>query len=325
MSMRVTTVQRLWTDAEMAATLENDARRGLTATPKDLPPKWFYDQRGSELFDAITELPEYYPTRRERWILSERAGEIADLAGAESLVELGSGSATKTRILLDALTSGGRLHSYLPFDVCEEALASSGEEIAQRYPGVSVRGVVGDFERHLHLIPRLGRQLVAFLGGTIGNLMPEQRLAFLRKVRAGMTLEDHLLVGADLVKDPVRLVSAYDDPAGVTAEFNRNVLRVLNRQLDADFDPDGYEHVAVWDPDAEWIEMRLRARRPHRVRLHRLDLAVAFEGGEEMRTEVSAKFRPDGLAAELSAAGFRRVRYWTDPDGDFSLSLAVAC
>lgn len=317
------TVRVCMDDEEARARLFEDARRGLAAEPKDLPPKWFYDERGSRLFEEITALPEYYPTRAEREILVDRAAEIAEVAGAQVLVELGSGAATKTRILLDALHATGT-RRYLPFDVCEEVVRESGIDLAAAYDGLQVRGVIGDFERHLHLVPRLGRQLLAFLGGTIGNLLPGQRRHFLAQVRSLMEPGDHLLLGADLVKDPDRLVAAYDDRAGVTAEFNRNVLSVLNRQLGADFDPRRFDHVARWDADQEWIEMRLRARVDHAVSAPALDTTVRFRSGEEMRTEVSAKFRRDGILGELAAAGLDAVRYWTDRAGDFALVLASA-
>lgn len=310
-------------DAEARVRLLEDARSGLAAAPKDLPPKWFYDDEGSRLFEEITRLPEYYPTRAEREILVDRAAEIADVAGAEVLVELGSGAAVKTRILLDALHPAGTTR-YLPFDVCEPVVRQSGAELAGSYEQLSVLGVVGDFERHLHLVPRWGRQLIAFLGGTIGNLLPHQRRGFLRQVRALMDPGDHLLLGADLVKDHDRLVAAYDDAAGVTARFNRNVLSVLNRQLDADFDPEGFEHVALWDDENEWIEMRLRSRDDQTVNAVGLGTRIAFRRGEEMRTEVSAKFRREGIMAELHEAGLKVVRFWTDRAGDFSLVLASA-
>jgi L-histidine Nalpha-methyltransferase len=317
------TVRVCMDDAEARARLLEDARRGLAAAPKDLPPKWFYDEEGSRLFEEITQLPEYYPTRAEREILVDRAEEVAEVARAEVLVELGSGAAVKTRILLDALHPSGTT-SYLPFDVCEEVVRQSGADLAGTYESLSVQGVVGDFEQHLHLVPRWGRQLVAFLGGTIGNLLPHQRHRFLRQVRSLMESGDHLLLGADLVKDPDRLVAAYDDPAGVTARFNRNVLSVLNRELAADFDPDAFDHVAVWDDDHEWIEMRLRARADQTVTAAGLDTRISFGQGEEMRTEVSAKFRPDGIVDELGDAGLDVVRFWTDRAGDFSLVLAAA-
>ncbi|MET8908007.1 L-histidine N(alpha)-methyltransferase [Micromonospora sp. NPDC004551] len=302
--------------------LREDVRVGLAATPKWLPPKWFYDARGSELFEEITRLPEYYPTRAERAVLAAHAGEIAALTGAKTLIELGSGSSEKTRLLLDAFTRHGDLGSFVPLDVSVSALRGSTEQIASAYPGLRVRGIVGDFTRHLDRLPTGGRRLVLFLGGTIGNLLPVERAEFLIAMRAALEPGDWLLVGTDLVKDPAVLVPAYDDAAGVTAEFNRNVLRVINRELGADFDPAAFRHVAVWDPEHEWIEMRLRAERPVRVRV--LDLDVRFAAGEEMRTEVSAKFRPEGIARELAAAGFARQAFWTDPQGLFGVSLARA-
>ncbi|GAB3359097.1 L-histidine N(alpha)-methyltransferase [Micromonospora halotolerans] len=302
--------------------LREDVRVGLTATPKWLPPKWFYDARGSELFEEITRLPEYYPTRAERAVLAAHAGDIAALTGAKTLIELGSGSSEKTRLLLDAFTRHGDLGSFVPLDVSVSALRRSTEQIAAAYPGLRVRGIVGDFTRHLDRLPTGGRRLVLFLGGTIGNLLPAERAEFLTATRAALEAGDWLLVGTDLVKDPSVLVPAYDDAAGVTAEFNRNVLRVINRELGATFDPAAFRHVAIWDPRHEWIEMRLRAERPVRVRV--LDLDVEFAAGEELRTEVSAKFRPEGIARELVAAGFDRQAFWTDPEGLFGVSLARA-
>ncbi|WP_089154170.1 L-histidine N(alpha)-methyltransferase [Micromonospora sp. NBS 11-29] len=302
--------------------LREDVRVGLTATPKWLPPKWFYDARGSELFEEITRLPEYYPTRAERAVLVAHAADVAALTGAKTLIELGSGSSEKTRLLLDALTGHGDLGTFVPLDVSVSALRSSTAQIAAAYPGLRVRGIVADFTRHLDRLPTGGRRLVAFLGGTIGNLLPGERAEFLTTLRAALEAGDWLLIGTDLVKDPGVIVPAYDDAAGVTAEFNRNVLRVINRELGADFDVAAFRHVAVWDPAREWIEMRLRAERPTRVRV--LDLDVGFAAGEELRTEVSAKFRPAGIAAELAAAGFARQAFWTDPDGLFGVSLARA-
>jgi L-histidine N-alpha-methyltransferase len=299
----------------------------LTNCPKTLPPKYFYDARGSELFEEITRLPEYYPTRREREILDARAGDIAAATHADTLVELGSGSSEKTRLLLTALQRAGTLRRYVPVDVSEAALRAAGEAIAADYPGIDVQGSVADFDRHLDRLPsgtsESGR-MVAFLGSTIGNLDPAQRKHFLTSLRSGMRAGEHLLLGTDLVKDASRLVAAYDDAAGVTADFNRNVLRVLDRELHADADPDAFEHVAVWNTDAEWIEMRLRSRTAQVIHLTDLDLTVPLEAGEEIRTEISSKFRPDGVARELADAGFRRVAWWTDAAGDFGLSLAVA-
>jgi L-histidine Nalpha-methyltransferase len=308
--------------ADMATALRDDARRGLSSRPKQLPPKWFYDERGSELFDDITRLEEYYPTRREREILEAQAAGIPRLTGADTLVELGSGTSTKTRILLDAFAAAGTLRRFVPFDVSEATLQSASHTIARAYPGVDVHAVVGDFERHLSLLPSGGRRLVAFLGSTIGNLDPHQRACFLRDLAAGLVPGDALLLGTDLVKAPERLHAAYDDASGVTAEFNRNVLHVLNRELDADFVPDRFDHVACWCPEPEWVEMRLRSRGDQAVHVGELGLDVRFDDGEEMRTEISSKFRRPGVERELAAAGFQLAHWWTDPAGDFALSLS---
>jgi L-histidine Nalpha-methyltransferase len=304
----------------VAETLRSDVLAGLLSTPKSLPPKWFYDARGSELFERITELPEYYPTRAERQILATYSPEIASITGARSLVELGSGSSEKTRLLLDAL----RVREFVPLDVSATALRDSAAAIAAEYPGLAVHGVVGDFTEHLDLLPGDRPRLVAFLGGTIGNLVPGERAKFLASVRSVLFEGEWLLLGTDLAKDPAVLVRAYDDSAGVTAEFNRNVLRVLNRELDGDFDVEAFEHVALWDAEAEWIEMRLRATRAMRVRLGGLDLDVTFAAGEELHTEVSAKFTRPRVEAELAEAGFELTRWLTDSDGRFAVSLARA-
>ncbi|SCL24438.1 L-histidine Nalpha-methyltransferase [Micromonospora pallida] len=310
-------------ERDLARSLREDVRAGLTANPKWLPPKWFYDARGSELFEEITRLPEYYPTRAERAALVRHAARIAEVTEAKTLIELGSGSSEKTRLLLDALSDQGTLGTFAPLDVSVSALRQSTATLAADYPRLRVRGIVGDFTRHLDRLPTGGRRLVAFLGGTIGNLLPDERAAFLGAMRAALETGDWLLLGTDLVKDPAIIVPAYDDAAGVTAEFDRNVLRVVNRELGADFVPEKFRHVAHWDAEREWIEMRLRAQRPMRVRV--LDLTVDFAEGEDLRTEVSAKFRPDGVAAELAAAGFTAEEFWTDPDGLFGLTLARAC
>jgi len=310
-------------DRDIERSLRDDVRRGLTSAPKVLPPKWFYDDRGSQLFDDITRLPEYYPTRREREILERRSGEIAQSSGADTLVELGSGTSTKTRLLLDALRDEGRLQRFVPFDCSEGTLLSAGKAISSAYPGVHVHAVVGDFERHLSLLPSSGQRLVAFLGGTIGNFAPAGRAKFLSELAGGLGEGEHLLLGTDLVKDRSRLIAAYDDAAGVTAEFNRNVLHVLNRSLDADFVPDAFEHVALWDDDEEWIEMRLRSNGAQHVRVAKLGLDVEFADEEELHTEISAKFRRERIEAELAAAGFALVEWWTDQMGDFALSLSV--
>jgi len=304
-------------------TLAADVLDGLTRPFKELPPKHFYDERGSELFEQICELPEYYPTRTERAILEDRAQAIVERARAVELVELGSGSATKTRVLIAALCDAGSLARYVPFDVSERAVRASAQALREEFPGLAVHGVVGDFERHLHGIPPpAGPRLVAFLGGTIGNFGPGSRRRFLREVATLLGPDDFLLLGADLVKDPARLVAAYDDSAGVTAEFNRNLLRVLNRELGADFDLAAFEHVALWDPRSEWVEMRLRARWGTRVRFAALALEVAFAPGEELRTEISAKFTRARLRADYAAAGLELAAWHTDPEGLFALSLA---
>lgn len=302
------------------AALRADVLDGLTRQPKTLPPKWFYDARGSELFEEITRLPEYYPTRAEREILIDRAGAIAAASGARTLVELGSGSSEKTRHLLDALPE---LHTYVPVDVSESALRGAAEALLEERPGLSVHALIADFTGALALPQTPGPRLVAFLGGTIGNLLPEERAAFLSSVRSLLSPGDSLLLGTDLVKDEEVLVAAYDDAAGVTAAFNRNVLSVVDRELGADFEPADFEHVARWNPEREWIEMRLRARRELTVKIPELNLVVPFEAGEELRTEISAKFREDGVRDELDRAGLRLAQWWTDAAGRFALSLAT--
>jgi len=303
--------------------LEQDVRTGLTAVPKWLPPKWFYDEVGSELFVRITRLAEYYPSRRELEILRRHAAGIARLALAETLVELGSGSAEKTVLLLDALATAGTLRAYVPVDVDRSVLEGAATRLAPRYPGVRIEPVRTDFERRLTLPSGPERRMVAFLGGTIGNFPPAAREVFLKDLRALLRPGDTLLLGTDLVKDPRRLLAAYDDPLGVTAEFNRNVLRVINRELGAAFEPEAFEHIVRYDEDHEWIEMRLRATRAMEVEIRALGMVVRFEPGEEMRTEISAKFRPEGVAAELVRAGFSVLRWYTDPAGDYGLTLAA--
>ncbi|MFF7340921.1 L-histidine N(alpha)-methyltransferase [Streptomyces sp. NPDC008163] len=302
------------------AALRADVLHGLSRRPKTLPPKWFYDARGSELFEEITRLPEYYPTRAEREILIDRAGEIAAASGARTLVELGSGSSEKTRHLLDALAD---LHSYVPVDVSESALRGAAEALLAERPGLSVHALIADFTAGLTLPETPGPRLVAFLGGTLGNLLPGERSVFLKSVRDLLAPGDTLLLGTDLVKDEAVLVAAYDDAAGVTAAFNRNVLSVVDRELGADFVPEDFAHVARWNAREEWIEMRLRARRSLTVKIPELDLVVPFEAGEELRTEVSAKFRENGVRGELAAAGLRLAHWWTDSEDRFALSLST--
>jgi L-histidine N-alpha-methyltransferase len=303
------------------AALRADVLQGLTHTPKTLPPKWFYDAHGSELFEQITELPEYYPTRAEREILVARSGEIAAATRARTLIELGSGSSEKTRHLIGALTD---LRTYVPVDVSESALTQAGHALIAEHSDLQVHALIADFTARLTLPDTPGPRLLAFLGGTIGNLVPVERAAFLASARALLSPGDALLLGTDLVKDEEVLVRAYDDAAGVTAAFNKNVLTVVNRELGADFDPAAFDHVALWDAEHEWIEMRLRSRTAQTAKIPALDLAVDFAAGEELRTEVSAKFRKEGVRAELSAAGLDLAHWWTDEEGRFALSLSVA-
>ncbi|GFG74113.1 L-histidine N(alpha)-methyltransferase [Mycobacterium botniense] len=300
-----------------------DVFDGLQRTPKSLPPKWFYDSVGSDLFDQITRLPEYYPTRAEAAILRSCSAEVAHASRADTLVELGSGTSEKTRMLLDALHHRGSLRRFVPFDVDAAMLHAAATAIQREYPYIEIEAVCGDFEEHLGEIPGGGRRLFVFLGSTIGNLTGGPRAQFLAALAAVLRPGDSLLLGTDLVKDSERLVRAYDDAAGVTARFNRNVLAVINRELDADFDLGAYRHVARWNAGEERIEMWLRAERPQRVRVRALNLTVEFAAGEEMLTEVSCKFRPAAVAAELAAAELRRTHWWTDDAGDFGLSLAV--
>jgi L-histidine Nalpha-methyltransferase len=303
--------------------LRADVRAGLTASPKSLPPKYFYDERGSELFDEITRLPEYYLTRAETSILQERAGEIAELSRCESLVELGSGTSAKTGILLRALLAGGTLREFMPLDVDPAVLSDATQALSERYQGLRIVPFVGDFEHDLGAIPPAsGRRMIAFIGSTIGNLDPSARTRLLRQIAAVLAPGDMFLLGTDLVKDADRLWHAYNDAAGVTAEFNLNMLRVINRELAADFDVSAFEHVAIWDAANSWIEMRLRSVREQTVTIGDLGLKVPFAAGEEMRTEISTKFRRDQVRAELAAAGLQTMRFWTDADGDFGLTLA---
>lgn len=313
-------------DADAAATMARDVRAGLCAYPKELAPKYFYDERGSVLFEQITELVEYYPTRAEREILSQRSAEILAAAGGpRTLVELGSGSAAKTRHLLSAMRDAGNLETYVPVDISEEITHQTAASLVDEYPGLAVRGLVCDFEQHLERIPDGdGARLIAFLGGTIGNQYPRQRHAFLERIRSLLGPGDQLLLGTDLIKGRARLEAAYDDAAGVTAEFNKNVLEVLNRELGADFDLDAFEHVARYDAEAERMDIRLRSLADQDVRLDGLDLEIAFTVGEEMRTEISTKFTRERLESVYAGAGLEMCGWFTDAAGDYALSLARA-
>lgn len=313
-------------DADTAATMARDVRAGLSADPKELAPKYFYDERGSQLFERITELSEYYPTRAERSILAERAAEIIAAAGApRTLVELGSGSASKTRHLLSAMRDADCLGTYVPVDISEEITHETAESLVEEYPGLAVHGLVCDFEHHLERIPDgEGGRLVAFLGGTIGNLYPDARRDFLARLAAMLGPDDRILLGTDLVKEHSRLEAAYDDSSGVTAEFNKNVLSVLNRELGADFDLDGFEHVARYDAGEARMDIRLRSLAEQTIRLDGLDLEVSFGAGEEMRTEISCKFTYERLSQVYAEAGLTISGWFTDVDCDYALSLARA-
>jgi L-histidine N-alpha-methyltransferase len=306
------------------AGLAEDVREGLSCPFKELPPKYFYDERGSELFERITELEEYYPTRAERAILDRRAAEIVAAASPTTLIELGSGSAAKTRCLLDGMREAGSLETYVPVDISEEITRRAAEELVREYTGLSVHGIVCDYETHLERVPREEGALLAFLGGTIGNFRPAPRRAFLARIATLMYPGDRFLLGTDLVKDPGRLEVAYNDSAGVTAEFNKNVLHVLNRELDADFEPDLFEHVAFWDAENSWIDIRLRSRAQQFVDLRELDMRVHFARNEEMRTEISTKFTRERLERSYADAGLELLEWWTDPAELFALSLARA-
>jgi L-histidine N-alpha-methyltransferase len=307
---------------DLRGALENDVRIGLTADHKWLPPVWFYDDRGSELFDEITRLPEYYLTRAERRLLENHGSEIATTAQADTLVELGAGTCDKSRVLLDAMEGTGGLRRYVPLDVSDGTLWAAATTLADEYPGLLVHAVVGDFHLHIDRVPSEGRRLVAFLGSTIGNLTPEQRARFLFDLDCMMTHGDRLLLGTDLVKDRARLLAAYDDAQGITAAFNRNVLRVLNRELHASFDPDQFEHVAVWNEEAQRIEMRLRSMVDQVISIADLAIDVTFAAGEDLLTEISSKFTRQGVEDELYAAGFLVDEMWEAPDGEFLLTLA---
>lgn len=303
-----------------AASLVDDVRRGLADQPRTLPPKWLYDDRGSDLFDQITRLPEYYPTESERGLLNAHAAEIVSTSRADTLVELGSGTSDKTRTLLDAFSTQGVLRRFVPVDVSEGTLRAAARQIASNYPGVEVQAIVGDFTLHLSHIPRDGRKVVAFLGGTIGNLYVEERGAFLGALADSLDVNDCLLLGTDLVKSSDRLISAYNDSSGVTADFIKNTLYVLNRKLGADFDVETFSYVPFWDPHMERMDMRLRSEVPQQVTIPGANTILHLASGEEIRIEISTKFRPAGLRDELAAAGFQVERFWSD--GAFGLTLA---
>jgi L-histidine Nalpha-methyltransferase len=304
------------------AGMAEDVREGLSSPFKEIPPKYFYDERGSKLFEAITELPEYYPTRAERAILQREGAAIVAAARPTTLIELGSGSAAKTRHLLDAMRNAGSLENYVPVDISEAITHRIAEELVAEYEGLRVHGIVCDYETHLERVPREEGALVAFLGGTIGNFRPAPRRSFLARIATLMYPGDRFLLGTDLIKDRATLEAAYNDSQGITAEFNKNVLRVLNRELDGDFDPDAFEHVAFWDADNEWMDIRLRSLNEQFIDLRELDMRSHFARNEEMRTEISTKFTRERLETSYADAGLELVEWWTDPDELYALSLA---
>jgi L-histidine N-alpha-methyltransferase len=316
-------VDRVFADRDRRSALHDETFWSLRESPKQLSPKWLYDERGSLLFDRITKLPEYYPFRRERAVIGARAAEIATLTDAETLVELGSGTSEKTRLLLDALVRHGTLRCFAPLDVSEEILRSSATAIAGRYPSLQVHAVVGDFERHLRAVPTGPRRLVAFLGSTIGNLLPDQRRVFLARVGSLLEEDDALLLGVDLVKRAERLHAAYNDTAGVTERFVRNGLLAVDRELGSHLAAHPFAYTAAWDPERSWVEIGLRSRRAARLPLPALEVELALDEGELLRMEVSTKFTRDGITRELAAAGLELDRWWTDPDGDFALCLTA--
>ena len=310
-------LERLLHPDDLAAQLRREAREGLTATPKRLRSRWIWDARGSALYERIMELPAYYLPRAERAILEARAGEIGALARPRTVIELGSGSSVKTRVLLDALPGLGR---FVAIDVSESALVEAGPRLAESYPGLEVVGVVGDFERHLPA--PAGETLVVCLGSTIGALDPEDRAALLEAIAAVLGPDGALLLGLDLVKPVERILAAYNDPDGLSAELIANVLPILNRALAADFRPARFRSEAAWNAELERMEMVVRSLAPQTVTLPAIDLVVEFNEDEALRTEISTKFRRDGIGRELAGAGLRLDAWWTDDAGDFALCLA---
>jgi L-histidine N-alpha-methyltransferase len=321
-AQRTLSITRLSPQTDRRSQLADDVRAGLGAMPKSLPPKYFYDARGSELFEEITRLPEYYLTRAESEILESITDGLVGSLRPTELVELGSGSSRKTRLLLEAMHrhQGGR--RYAPMDVSEDALEGAAAALSSIYPWLEFDGFVGDFSADLRRVPRRGRRLLAFLGSTIGNLTPSERSGLFGGVAAALRPGDRFLLGVDLVKDPAVLLAAYDDAAGVTAEFNRNLLRVLNRELGAAIPLDAFEHVAVYDAGLERIEMHLRALRALTVRFPTMDLRVEFAEGEELRTEISSKFTRPGVERELAAAGLQLESWHQDSASRFACAVA---
>jgi L-histidine N-alpha-methyltransferase len=307
-----------WLDRALTA----EVASGLTGRPRRLSPRWLYDRRGSQLFDQITRLPEYYPTEAERRILARHRTQIVELTGAETVIELGSGTSDKTRTLLDGFAAGGNLKRFIGFDVSEQTLRTAASQLALRYPGLAVDAVVGDFHHHLDFVPTDGKPLIAFLGSTIGNLYPAERARFLSRLSRWMSPDAHLLIGLDLVKPTDGIIAAYNDPGGVTADFTLNLLSVLNQRLDANFDPDGFRHVGLWDPNHTRVDIRLRAVRSQRVHLPGAELTIDFHEDEELQVEISTKFTIEQITAELQAAGLAAAEVWIDPEDRVAMVMA---
>ena len=322
--MQTAAVDLACPDRDVTAEMAREVRAGLLAVPPSLPSKYFYDDRGIELFDEITRLPEYYPTRTETAILKARADDVIAAAAPRELVELGSGAGRKVRLLLDAMGRARRRERVTFLDVNRAALEESAAALMRDYPGLVVRGVVGDFQRDLGALPAGRDRLLLFLAGTIGNLDPKDEVpAFLRDVARVLAPGERFLVGLDLVKDVAILEPAYDDAAGVTAEFNRNVLRVVNDRLGADFEPERWAHVAFFDRERSWIEMRLRATTPMRVRVPGAGLDLSYAAGDEIRTEISCKWTKASFERLLEGIGLRPEGWFTDPREWFALALLV--
>ncbi len=309
-------------EAMLRAQFAADVAHGLTTRPRSLSPKYFYDAAGSALFEEITRLPEYYLTRAELALLRAHSPELMAELRPDEVVELGPGPPTKFAILLDT-DAGQTVGRYVPFDVNADAIDAIARELVRGHPRLEVHGLVGDFERHLrHVPPLVGRRLVALLGSTIGNLEPGPRRTLLSGVRGLLGTDGRFLLGIDLVKDRARLQAAYDDAAGVTAEFNRNVLRVVNRGLDADFEPEAFRHHAFYNASAARIEMHLIPERRQTVHVRAIGLEVTLEPDETIWTEASYKFTRASVEAMFGEAGLRLERWVTGPDEAFALALA---
>jgi L-histidine N-alpha-methyltransferase len=308
-------------ETEGSPALHEATLRGLRSEVKELPAVWLYDERGSRMYEEITRLPEYYLPRREGEILRAHAASIARRTQARTLVELGAGTAKNSRLLLDALQAGGTLELFVPLDVSEQILRASAQAIAAAYPRVRVHALVGDFERDLAALPESEPRLIAFLGSTIGNLYPEQRGRLLKILASLLARHDGFVLGVDLVKEAARLESAYNDSRGVTEAFVRNALTAVNSELGATFEQRRFGYEARWDPEHEWMEIGLRARRAHTVSIRGLELDVAFEESEPLRVEISAKFSREQVELEAARAGLLVDSWWTDRAGDFAVAL----